>query len=313
MVTGFAAVFLGLWGAFFLLFVWMARERLIRAALLKAAASVDASVRRRAAQNRRNLMDSHKGGGWWGRVERKLLYSGLAGRFPSLTPEVWVTGQTTVTAVIFLFGMLLMRNWKYGLTVAAVFQAAVWIAMGRLKRKNYESVDSNLLKFLDFLGNYSVTAGEVTGIFNQISRYMEEPLKSALDECYYEAQTSGDACLALLSLADKIEHPRFKELVRNIEISARYSADFKLLVNSSRRAVREHLRTRQERKALLREALVNMALLLGMSLFVLMAVGQLVETDIRSLMLDTFPGKLCLTVMAVIFGLFYRQAGKLDG
>lgn len=313
MMIGFAGVFLGLWGAFFMLFMWMAGERIIHTALLRAAASVDASVRQRAAQNRRSLTDGSRSGGWWEALERKLIYSGLAGRFPFLTPEVWVAGRIIVTVGVFSGGALLLRSWRFGVAVAAVFQAAVWFIAGRLQRRNYEAVDANLLKFLDFLGNYSVTAGEVTGIFNQISRYMEEPLKSALDECYYEAQTSGDACLALLSLAEKIEHPRFKELVRNIEISARYSADFKLLVNSSRRAVREHLRTRQERKALLREALVNMALLLGMSLLVLLAVGQLVGTDIRSLMLDTLPGKLCLMVMAVIFGLFYRQAGRLDG
>ena len=178
--------------------------------------------------------------------------------------------------------------------------------------RNYKAVNDNLMKFLDFLGNYSITAGEVTGILNQISKYLDEPLKSVLDECYYEAQISGDTSLALLAMAEKVEHPRFKELVRNMEVSVRYSADFTALVHNSRRAVREHMRTRQERKALVNEALVNMLILAGMSVVILLAVEQLIGVSMRQLMLRTLPGRISLTVIIFIFGLLYLQIRKLD-
>lgn len=178
--------------------------------------------------------------------------------------------------------------------------------------RNYRSVNDNLMKFLDFLGNYSITAGEVTGILNQISRYLEEPLKSVLDECYYEAQTSGDVSLALLSMAEKIEHPRFKELVRNMEISVRYSADFTALVHNSRRALREHMRTRQERKALVNEAMINMLILAGLSAVILIAVEQLIGASMKQILLYSLPGRISLTVIIVIFVLLYRKIRRLD-
>ena len=79
-------------------------------------------------------------------------------------------------------------------------------------------------------------------------------------------------------MQEHIEHPKFKELARNIEVSVRYCADFSVLVNSSRRSLREYLKVSQERKGMLREAAVNLGLLAGMSAAVLHIVGTFTES-----------------------------------
>ncbi len=174
------------------------------------------------------------------------------------------------------------------------------------------SVNNNLLKFLDFLGNYSITAGELTGIFPQISKYVDEPLRTVLDQCSYEAQTTGDVSLALMSMAEKIEHPKFKELVRNMEISVRYCADFTMLVNSSRRNIREYLRMCGERRSLMREAFINMALLLAMSAVTLTVVDGLIETSVWRLLWVTWPGRTALGLTAFILLLFAGKVYRLN-
>lgn len=103
-------------------------------------------------------------------------------------------------------------------------------------------------------------------------------MKSALDACCYEAATTGDVGMALLAMAERIEHPKFKELARNMEVSVRYCADFSVLVNSSRRSLREYLRVAQERRGMLREGAINLALLAGMSVIVLLIVGSFTES-----------------------------------
>ena len=169
-----------------------------------------------------------------------------------------------------------------------------------------------MMKFLDFLGNYSITSGEITMVLGQVSPYMGEPLRGVLDACYYEAQTSGDTSIALLAMAEKIQHPKFRELVRNLEISLRYSADLTVLVSQSRRSLREYTRMRQERRALAREAWVNMVILGGMTAVILKAMEALVGIPLAEIMLRTLPGIGALTVIAVILLLFYRQVRMLD-
>ena len=185
--------------------------------------------------------------------------------------------------------------------------AVEMILLNTFRFLEYRSVNDNILKCLNFLGNYSLTAGEITGVLGQVSKYMEEPLKGVMEECAYEAQMTGNSSTALLAMAEKVEHPKFKELARNLEISIRYMADLTTLVDSSRRSVREYLRTEEERKGMLREAAINMGLLAAMSVFALMTVDRLIDVSVWKIVTDTLPGHLALGIYGIIFGLFLRK------
>lgn len=274
--------------------------------------SMDEASRQRMLQSRRTLLTMQKERSVWLFVEQELQYSGLKSRFSHLTAERFLVANIVGGSLVFTVLQFLLPRWwmAFGGTIVMLGGEILFITM--LKTRAMRRVERNLLKFLDFLGNYSITAGEVTGIFNQVSRYVEEPLKSALNECYYEAQTTGDASMALLSMAEKIEHPQFKELVRNIEISIRYSADFTALVHSSRRTIREYLRTGGERKNMLREAAVNMLLLLALSGFIMLIVDGLIDTSIWQIILCTLPGRIAIGVLIAIFCLFGRQLYKIS-
>lgn len=305
-------VWLLLLAAFLLLFIWLASESLIRKLMHRTFESMDAAARQRVHENRKLLAMFENRNGFWHGIERRLMYTGLSGKYRWLTPEIWVLLNLILCAAGYFMVLLITGSFVGALAAMAVVQVIRYLIESMLMSRNYRLVNDNLMKFLDFLGNYSITAGEVTGILNQISKYLDEPLRSVLDECYYEAQVSGDTSLALLAMAEKIEHPRFKELVRNMEVSVRYSADFTALVRNSRRAVREHMRTRQERKALVNEALINMLILVGMSVAILLSVEQLIGISMQQLMLQTLPGRISLTVIVFIFVLLYLQIRRLD-
>ena len=302
----FGCIFLG----FYLLFRrirWLEENT---AFLQKTQNGMEEAARKRSLLNRRNLLQIHKEYSFLLLLERQLSYAGLNGHFPFYCVEIWIVCNVTVLAGVFLAGFLLSGG------VAAA--AAVATALGgeylffKLRRaRAMRSVNDNLMKFLDFLGNYSITAGEVTGILNQVSKYMDEPLRSALDQCYYEAQITGDAGLALLSMAEKIEHPKFKELARNLEISIRYCADFTALVQSSRKNIREYLRNVEEQKSMLREGMLNMLLLLAMSGAVLLMADSLIEVSVWEILFHTLPGRAALGILAVVVLLFLGKINRI--
>lgn len=301
-----------LFGGFLLLFQRMRWLETFRQLLKQTRDSMDEAARQRMLQSRKTLITLQKEKSLWMSVERQLQYSGLRRRFPFLTVERWLAGNLVGVTILFVGLEFLLPDWRWALIIVFLVLGAEGTLLVIWKAEALRSVERNLLKFLDFLGNYSITAGEITGIFKQVSRYMEEPLKSALDECCFEAQTTGDVGMALLSMAEKIEHPQWKELVRNIEINMRYSADFSVLVHSSRRSVREYLKAGSERKNMLREALVNMVLLLAMSVFILLTVDGLVEQSIWQIVFFTLPGRICFGILILIFLLFARQLYKLN-
>lgn len=299
-------VFCMLFSGFALLFGEIRLLEKVGRLLQRTQSEMDEAARRRGLEERQKLVQLQQEHTLWTILERKLNYTGLKLRFPWLTAEIWIVGNLLAAAAtaIFLLAVAGLPAVFWGLLVLFGCEAAVveW-----LRAANLRAVNEHLMKLLDFLGNYSITAGEVTGILQQVSRYMEEPLKSVLESCFYEARLTGDTGLALLSMAEKIEHPKFKELARNMEVSLRYCADLTALVSGSRRSMREYLKVTRERKGMLREALISMGLLLGMSAIILITVCSLVQMPLSRLLTGTLPGKIGLGVLAVIVALFIGQ------
>lgn len=305
-------VFVELIVAFVLLFSWMRRESIIHNLISRAYESMEEAASRRIADNRlkQEMLRQKKGKLY--RLEQRLLYSGLHRRFPFLRPEVYVVGNLLIGVILYTLVSILTQSGWYGVIVVAVFEVLLYFFENYLIAKNYNATDEGLLKFLDFLGNYSLTSGEITAVLGQVGEYLEEPLKSALEECCYEAQMTGDAGIALLSMAEKIQHPKFKELVRNLEISMRYSADFTVLVSQSRRSVREYMRMRQERKSLVGEAWVSIIILGAMTVVILMALEALIGIPIEDILWKTWLGRICMGGIGGILLMFYSQIKNMD-
>ncbi|MBP5281082.1 MAG: hypothetical protein J6Z22_01135 [Lachnospiraceae bacterium] len=300
-----------LWLGFFLMFFGAKRLKALEVILKKTKSNMDEAVRKRLLNNRRNLTKLQKEEGFWFSLERQLGYAGLRRRFPFLSAEHFVLLTVLAMAGCFLVGAMLGGIlWGLGFAVCVVLAECAMIVIG--KAGEMHAVNENLMKLLDFLGNYSMTSGDVVSVFSQVGKYLEEPIRSALEQCCVEAQTTGDVGLALLSMAEKIEHPQFKELVRNIEVSCRYSADFSVLVSFSRRSVREYLKSCRERKSLLREAGINMALLLGMSVFAMATVNGLLEVSVWTMLFFTIPGRIALGIVIGIVLLFAMQVYRLE-
>lgn len=298
--------------AFGLLFMWMRKTSIIHNLMRKAYASLEEAANKRTEDNRKGMAMLQRKKGRLYRLEQRLLYSGLARKIPFLSPEVYVVGNLFLIAVVYVLAGVLSGIWWLGIPAVAVAELILHVGMNILIMRNYNATDEGLLKFLDFLGNYSLTSGEVTGVLQQVSGYLEEPLRTVLEECYYEAQMSGDTSIALLSMAEKIQHPKFKELVRNLEITMRYSADFTVLVSQSRRSVREYMRLRQERKALASEAWVNILILGGMTVVILKAVEALIGIPIEEILLHSWVGRVCMGGIGFILFLFYNQIRTMD-
>lgn len=304
-------LFLLLFIGFALLFARVRWLKLFSSILQQTKSGMDEASRKRLLASRKKLLALRKENTIWCRLEQELNYSGWKRRFPFLTAELWLLGNLVVLSICFLVVVVVTKVWM-GVACVLLLILAEYLMLRLCKARESYFVNENLLKLLNFLGNYSITAGEVTGIFNQVSKYVDEPIRSALNECSYEAQTTGDAGMALLVMADKVEHPKFKELAYNLEVSIRYCADFSALVEGSRRSMREYLRMREEKKGILREALINMLLLLLMSLFALLTVDKLIDTSIWVILFHTIPGYSALGIVFLIFLLFCRQLLKLN-
>lgn len=261
----FGCLFIG----FYLLFYQAQILEWICGSLKKTQGDMDMASKQKGLENKRRLSKMKERHALWFWLKQWLHYSGIRQRFPGITPEFWVAGNLMVIGLVSLFSKALLGIRERFIIVAA-FIVAQLLLLRYLRFRNIRAVNENLMKLLKLLGNYRITAAEVANVFHHVSRYMEEPIRTALEECYLETLVTGDVGRALLSMEEKIEHPQFKALARNIEIAVRYCADLTALINGSRHSMIEYLRLTQKKKTMLRNIALKTLLLIGIALLLFM-------------------------------------------
>ena len=275
--------------------------------------------------------------GIWTRIDRALVYSCIARFFPGITTEKFVALIIAGCSFIFISAGI-AGGVAAGAVCSSVFLFSVYVFIKLLGIRNLRKTGEDLPRLLDLLGSYAASGAVYSNIFGQISIYMNEPLRTVFDECGAEGRLSGDISLALLTMADKIENTpdelepdrvtltdeegverppqsgetaKYKQLIRNMEITSRHSEDIAGLVCDTRRSLRDYLKESSERKAMLRESSINMMLLLIMSYVVIAISARLSETQVSTVVFASIPGRITLGVLGAVLMMFFVQAASL--
>lgn len=282
----------------------------IRKAAEKALLGIEEKGRKSALEKREAIKMRTESESMIARIDRALVYSGIKRRFPKVYAEIFIAGLCICSAAILMIigaGAGLVP----GIICVLLFLAAVYVCIRCMEISALKRTGEDLPRLLDLLGSFAASGAVYSNIFGQISIYMNEPLRSAFEDFEAEGRTNGDISMALLSLADRIEHPQFKQLIRNMEITSRHSEDIEGLVNDTRRSLRDYIREASDRKTMLRESAINMGLLMLMSYVVLVITAGLSETDAMTVITGTIPGRVTIGVMAAVLLMYFGQAASL--
>lgn len=246
------------------------------------------------------------------RIDKNLVHSGLNRAFPFLNAEIYMLFLLSSGGILFITMMVMTRDLVYAMLGFATVIVVVELVIKALMIRNYKRIDKSLLEFVNLLGNYSLSSGELINALYSVSKYVKSPLKQALEESYYEANTSGNVERALFNLMEKIPHLKFKEFIRNLEVCSRYSTDYSVLISSTRKNLQEYSKSCKERYSMIQEGVINMAILMGMLVLILLAVESMIETSIWVILLESTVGKIAGLIVVAILGLFVRKIIMLE-
>jgi len=287
------------------------KTKIIEKGLTAARGSIKETTAKRQIEAHANLLIRYKKNK--SKLERMIenpeklyIYSRIGKLFRGLSFEAWAVLLVLTTAGAYLGTLLITRNPITGLLAAIGYYGTIKIIEMILARRNYKTIDKALLEFLNQLGNFSAIQGEITNVLHHTAQYTPPMLAEALEECYIEAQTTGNVSAALMGLSEQFEHEKFKEIIINLEVCSRYTANLKVIVDSLRRNLMDAKRASQERRAIADSAIVEMVILSVMLLIVLVVVDTMVKASIWDILLHSIVGYIALGVAGfcyLIFGL----------
>lgn len=239
--------------------------------------------------------------GFWEKWIKLYTYSRIDKIFTFLTPELWLAIIIVFGLFVFLISLIFIKDFLLNVILGIVAAGLLIFFEMMLSMNNYQKVDKDLIQFLNMLGSYSLTAQEVTATFRKVARFMNDPLRTVLIECYEEARTSGKPEEALNNMTTKIEHPQFHEIIKNLEIAINYDADFTTVVKSNRQILQNYMSSKQERKALASDGMVNMFVMALALIGCVYFMGQLLGIDIWAELFGSLIGQIALIIEVVCF------------
>lgn len=242
--------------------------------------------------------------------QNKFVYSRISDRFDLLSAQLYIFCTIVFSAIAFLVSLAVSHN----LIPAAIIAACVMLGMVSivyiLADINYKRTDNELLEFLNLLGNYSLINGEITKVLQLVGRSMHDPIRSCINEFSIEAQ-QGDVMTALRNMRQKIEHPKFKEIIRGIEVSLRYSTNYADVITSNRKLIKDFMIAKQERKAIAHQGNIQVFLLICCLVIMFFALGTLLKENIWIILFEQTIGHFCLCAIALVLILYLLLSKKI--
>lgn len=240
------------------------------------------------------------------KLDLLVLQSNIGKILPIASTEILLIMTIMIAAGGFVVVTSLTGTWIFGVLGFIGIFFFCYMVLYLMALSNYRRTEESLMTFINLLENYSNMEDELIAIFSRIQPFLTEPVKSAVEQCCIEAEMTGDKGSAIRNLEKRIEHEKFKELIRNLEICSRYEANYGEVIKDSRGLLREYLATVKERKAILNNARIEIAMIIGCSGLVFWMMNDFTQAGILSLLLGSMVGNLILVycILMIFYALW---------
>lgn len=176
--------------------------------------------------------------------------------------------------------------------------------------KQYAVVEDEILRFINMADRYSSENDDIVYIIGKVYPEMKEPLYTYGRDFYYEAMHTGvDA--AFLRFEERISHKKFREIIHNIHICSKNSANYKKIFSESREIMRDYIDGKKERKNIKRSKMIDFGIICALAVFSV-AMAQSISPNFGQMMLHTKVGNILIVAFIVLIGVSLIMSFKVD-
>ncbi len=292
----YGALFLTLLVGTYELITYVRENSVISGVSRQMLESMNKSEQQRAAKEKaRKLLEGNlKKQKLLYRLDRLILQSGVRRFVPFFNTELLL--------FVLLFSVLLLEIyleirdtgilWRIFAPVLLV--GGIRLLLILFTDRNFKKTESQLLSFMNLIGNYQQSCDDLLSIFGKISPYLEEPLKGAVEECFLYARMTGNVSAAFYELELRIPHEQFQRLIQNLEICYRHDANYGEIISDSREMLMDYLRNRRERQTMKNNARMEILLIIVCCCFAFWMMDGFMQQNLWYLLRSTMIGQILL-------------------
>lgn len=233
------------------------------------------------------------------KLDRMINYSNIRKFIPFLNSTTYIFTMVIFASIALIIGTK-VSGFAVGIFCGGLVFIIYIVILLILADINYKRVEENVMTFINLVENYSKTNNDLISIMGKVHYYLEEPLKTQVEECYYLGQRTGDVDLALDTLQRSVQHGKFKEIIRNLIICSHYEANYEDVVEDSRDMLLTYLAGKRERAEMARNARIELSILLAACIVVFFMIQSFLGESILALLQSNIIGMIILIYLALI-------------
>lgn len=183
-----------------------------------------------------------------------------------------------------------------------------------LRRKKYSQTEQELVPFLNIVDNFSKSEQDLFQIFEMAVPYLREPLKTALTECGQHAAATGNRMEAIRDLIYRIQHPKFREMIQNLEICSKNEANYARIMGDMREGLSSYMSNRKEEKSILRQGQIQVIVIAVLGIPMVGMLSMITQVSITEMTGNLFGrliiGYWAVLILLIIHQMFFATAGR---
>lgn len=258
-----------------------------------------------AEEQLRNIEGNQEKNSIFYTLDLTLNQSGIKKFIPFLSTEYLVLfSSVSAIAAFFITGTI--TEWSYGILAAFTVFFIPYLLVRILAEINHKRIEEQIIHFLNMVDNYNQSEDNLITIFGKVYKYLDEPLCSAIEDCYREASNTGDMGTAFRRLETRIVHERFSEILQNLELCSLHEANYHVIITESREIMIKHKKSRDAIKNIVGRAKTGMLAMVGMLILLIFMVSNIIEVNLITAMTGSVVGMAILIYLGIviIYGIF---------
>lgn len=163
-------------------------------------------------------------------IDNQLLWSGTSIIRPWFTAQIYLIVTFVLAVVLFGLGYVTF-NIAAGFLMVCVVVVVPYGYLISVTNTNYHNTEKQMKFFINLVSSNSSAGGDLLTVLERSIEYVADPIRSALIRAVSTARLTGNSDLAIQQLEREIEHPLFKNFIRNLYVSSKNNADFHSVAN----------------------------------------------------------------------------------
>lgn len=252
------------------------------------------------------------------KIDLLILQSNIKKYIKWINTQIFLAICLVGGVLSMLVAVTVTDNSAIGIVAMFAFIMLLYSILVVFSNINYKKVEKGLISFANIAENFSKSSDDLITILDRVSWYVEEPMKSAIRNCVGQAKNTGDTLGAIQELQLRIEHPQFRQLIRNLEVASRHEANYSEIIEDNRKQLQEYIRFQQERAAIYANGRVELSAVAVASVLALFMVQDMAETSILTLLSEGIFGTLMtiyfiFTFVYILWVMFFSNTKDKSG